>query len=170
MKENLHGQSIPQDVLEQIIAKANEINELLRPYAVALTSEERRNIPKMGEKTVSFVQKAYELAGANCDLCPSCLNMEQFGSDMDDATGLLVAENTMQQISEVIFDIKMLAGSEAYKQALLFYSYIKLLSSQDIPRARAIYDELKKRFPPRAKINAISIESGVINSASTEVN
>jgi hypothetical protein len=38
-------------------------------------------------------------------------------------------------------------GSEAYQAALSFYDYVKLLAAQDVPNAKAVYEELKKRFP-----------------------
>ncbi|GHT67528.1 hypothetical protein FACS189452_05410 [Bacteroidia bacterium] len=151
MRENQHLVSIPQEVLEQLKSKANELNTLLAPYALALTAEERRELPKMGEKTVSFVQKAHELAAANADLRPNYLNMAEFNTDMNDANGLLVVGNTTRQALETVSDIEMLAGSEAYQAALAFYNYVKLLATQDVPRARAIYEELKKRFPSRGK-------------------
>jgi hypothetical protein len=41
----------------------------------------------------------------------------------------------------------LLAGSEAYQAALSFYNYVKVLAAQDVPNAKAVYEELKKRFP-----------------------
>jgi len=41
----------------------------------------------------------------------------------------------------------MTAGSEAYQAALIFYNSAKIASSQNISGAKAVYEELKKRFP-----------------------
>jgi hypothetical protein len=41
----------------------------------------------------------------------------------------------------------MVAGSEAYQAALVFYKSVKVAAAQDIPGAKAVYDELKTRFP-----------------------
>jgi hypothetical protein len=41
----------------------------------------------------------------------------------------------------------MTAGSEAYQAALIFYNSVKIAASQGIPGAKAVYEELKKRFP-----------------------
>jgi hypothetical protein len=41
----------------------------------------------------------------------------------------------------------MVAGSESYVAALAFYEYVKILAGRDVPRAKAVYEELKKRFP-----------------------
>jgi hypothetical protein len=56
--------------MEELKAKTRELNELLAPYAIALTPQERHDLPKMGEKTVSFVEKSFELAVENSDLRP----------------------------------------------------------------------------------------------------
>ena len=41
----------------------------------------------------------------------------------------------------------MTAGSEAYQAALVFYKSVKMATAQDIPGAKAVYEELKTRFP-----------------------
>jgi hypothetical protein len=41
----------------------------------------------------------------------------------------------------------MIAGSEAYQAALVFYKSVKMAAAQDIPGTKAVYDELKIRFP-----------------------
>jgi hypothetical protein len=41
----------------------------------------------------------------------------------------------------------MTAGSEAYQVALVFYKSVKMATAQDIPGAKAVYEELKTCFP-----------------------
>jgi hypothetical protein len=50
-------------------------------------------------------------------------------------------------LEETVDDTEMTAGSEAYQAALVFYKSVKLAASQDIPGAKAVYEELKTRFP-----------------------
>jgi hypothetical protein len=40
----------------------------------------------------------------------------------------------------------MTSGSEAYQAALVFYNSVKMAARQDIPGAKAVYEELRKRF------------------------
>jgi hypothetical protein len=84
MKDNRHVQSIPQDVLTQSQTKINEVKTLLAPYIVALTPSERHELPKMGEKTISFVEKAFDFAQQNPNLVPPYLDMTAFGADRED--------------------------------------------------------------------------------------
>jgi hypothetical protein len=44
-------------------------------------------------------------------------------------------------------DTEMVAGSEAYQSALVFYNSVKMAARQDISGDKAVYEELKKRFP-----------------------
>jgi hypothetical protein len=62
MKVNKHIQAIPQEILDQAQTKINEVKTLLAPYVVALPLSERHELPKTGEKTVNFVEKAYDFA------------------------------------------------------------------------------------------------------------
>ena len=54
-----------------------------------------------------------------------------------------------RQLEEGVSDTQTTAGSEAYQSALVFYNSAKLAASQGINGAKAVYEELKKRFPQR---------------------
>ncbi|MDR1218111.1 MAG: hypothetical protein LBK73_00700, partial [Treponema sp.] len=121
MKANQHTQAIPSTVLTQAQTKIDEAKSLLAPYLLALTPAERRELPKMGEKTIAFVEKAYDFARQNPNLIPPYLDVAAFGVDFDDAHSLWTLLNTAQQLEEGIGDTEMTAGSEAYQAALVFY-------------------------------------------------
>ena len=147
MRENQHTQAIPPTVLPQVQTKIDEAKTLIAPYILALTPTERQGMPKMGEKTINFVEKAFDFARQNLYLVPSYLAMEDFGIDLADAHGLWALLNSVHQLAEAIDDTEMIAGSEAYQAALVFYHSVKAAAAQDVPGAKAIYEELKTRFP-----------------------
>jgi hypothetical protein len=149
MKENQHTQVIPSTVLTQAQTKIDEANTLLAPYLLALTPAERQGLPKMGEKTIGFVEKAYDFARQNPNLVPPYLGIDAFGVDFSDAHGLWTLLNSVQQLEEGVSDTEMIAGSEAYQAALVFYKSVKMAAAQVIPGAKAVYEELKTRFPQR---------------------
>jgi hypothetical protein len=151
MKDNQHTHAIPSTVLTQVQTKIDEARDLLAPYLLALTPAERRELPKMGEKTIGFVEKAYDFALQNPNLVPPYLEMGAFGVDFGDAHGLWTLLNSVRQLEEAIDDTEMTAGSEAYQAALVFYKSAKMVAAQDIPGAKAVYEELKTRFPQRGR-------------------
>jgi hypothetical protein len=102
---------------------------------------------KMGEKSLAFVEKAHDFAVENPQFVPPFLNMQEFDVDFADAHGLWTIRNDSMQVYELIDDTTMVAGSESYHAALIFYNSVKVAAAQDIPGAKAIYEELRKRFP-----------------------
>jgi hypothetical protein len=52
----------------------------------------------------------------------------------------------VMQLEEGIGDTEMAAGSEVYQTALVFYRSAKMAVDQDVPGAKAVYEELKTRF------------------------
>ena len=147
MKENAHAQAIPQNILAVAQTKIQEVMTLLSPYMLALTAAERQGMPKMGEKTIAFVEKAHGFAKQNPNLVPAYLEMDAFDIDFGDAHGLWKLHNLVSQLETVIDDTEMTAGSEAYQAALIFYKSVKMAAAQNIPGAKAVYEELKTRFP-----------------------
>jgi hypothetical protein len=144
--ENRHAVVIPADILAQVQNLVKQANTLLLPYVTPLTPAERHSTLKMGEKTLSFVEKSFEFAMQNPNLVPPYLDMAEFRTDFTDARNLWSVLLASQQLHENLDDTTMTAGSEAYQAALVFYNSIKMAARQDIPGAKAVYEELKKRF------------------------
>jgi hypothetical protein len=86
--------------------------------------------------------------------------MGTFRTDFVDAHGLWTLHNLVMQLEEGISDTEMTAGSEAYQATLVFYKSVKMASAQDIPGAKAVYEELKTRFPGgKRKVGETEIET-----------
>jgi hypothetical protein len=145
--EDKHSQSVPANIVAQALALVNQIKLMLLPYVTSLTPAQRHDLLKLGEKTLSFVQKAHEFALQNPNLCPPYLDMTGFNTDFDDVINLLALNNATLQLHEYVDDTTMTSGSEAYQAALVFYNSVKMAARQDVPGAKAVYEELRKRFP-----------------------
>jgi hypothetical protein len=104
----------------------------------------------MGDKTVAFVSKALAYAKENPMLCPPYLNVAEFEKDMLLVESLDSVLRPLTAIAEGLDDTTMLAGSEAYAAALIFYNSVKMASKMNIPGTDAIYNDLSARFPGRS--------------------
>jgi hypothetical protein len=111
MKNDKHIVSIPASALTSVQNKINDINAILASCIVPLTPEERHDLPKMGEKTLAFVEKAYDFAKQNPNLVPPYLDVPCFGVDFEDAHGLWGLVNSVRQLYENLNDTEMAAGS-----------------------------------------------------------
>jgi len=142
---------IPPDVLTQVLDLQTQVKTLLAPYLVALTPDERRGIPKMSDKTVTFVSKTLEYANAYPQFAPAYLNMEGLQIDVKAVDDLTSVEQLVENLASQVSDSIMLSGSEAYVAALTFYNSVKEAARRNVPGAKAIYDDLKVRFEQSKK-------------------
>jgi hypothetical protein len=74
--------------LIQARGKIDEAKALLTPYLLALTPAKRWEPPKIGEKTIGFLEKAYDFVRKSPSLIPSYLDLAAFGADFADTHGL----------------------------------------------------------------------------------
>ncbi|MGC3976987.1 MAG: hypothetical protein QM751_01340 [Paludibacteraceae bacterium] len=144
---NTHNTSIPKEVLDQINQKIAEIIELAKPHIVSLTPAERTELAKLGDKTLTFVEKTKTHLTANPQLKPAYFNTDEFIIDYNDYQNLRPVVNIVTQLLHNIEDAMMVAGSEAYISSLSFYNSVKDAAKRDIPGAKAVYEDLKARFP-----------------------
>lgn len=147
MSLNLHSSQIPQEIIDQAQTKLNEVNEILKPYLITLTNEQRMTLPKMGEKSLSFVTDANNYSVKNPELLPAFVSREEFDIDLADASNLKRLQLTSDQLATSINDTMLTAGSEAYTAALAFYNNVKLGAKQNVSGAKDIFNALKSRFP-----------------------
>ena len=75
--------------------------------------------------------------------------MGMFNVDMQDTTSMRVLSLSVTQLLSAIDDTTMVSGGEAYNASLIFYNAVKQAAKQNIPGAKDIYNELKKRYPGR---------------------
>ena len=135
--------------LTEINGAISILKEKLLPKLKTLTTDERVELPKMGDKTVAFVTKACEYCSQNPDLVPPFIDKNEFKIDVEAVESIRSIVNPLRQITDALNDTSLLSGSEAYQAALLFYNSVKSAGKSGIPSAEAIYNDLSARFPGR---------------------
>jgi hydroxymethylpyrimidine/phosphomethylpyrimidine kinase len=150
MTDNYEFVISPED-LQAINDAIDVINEKLVPILIALTPDERRELAKMGDKTVAFVTKAVDYMNEFPELVPKYVQVEPARIDLAAVKSLLPLNSQFTKFEEMTSDSSMLSGSEAYSAALSFYNAVKLQASENVPGAKNVYDDLKARFPRRSK-------------------
>jgi hypothetical protein len=144
-KSNL--KAIPEQDLAMALEKINEVVTLLEPYIINLTPMERKSLFKMGDKSLAFNEKAFEYAKSNPSYAPVYMDMVKYEADMYGATSVRTLLLTVKQLEQGLSDTVMVSGGEAFNQSLIFYNAVKQAARQDVPGAKAIYSELRVRFP-----------------------
>ena len=144
-ENNITIQISPED-LKKALEAVNTLDAIMKKYLIALSPDERRQKAKMGEKTVNFVEKVSEYALSNPELVPPYMKVEDLIIDFKAVSDLTSIFRPTEQLSNGLNDTMLLCGSEAYTNALIFYNYIKQAAKDNVPNAKTIYEDLKKRF------------------------
>lgn len=127
---------------------------VLEPKLETLLPEDKRDMPKMGNKTVSFVEKALEYGTVYPEYLPSFVDVPEAKIDMESVRTLRSLLTPLQRITNRLDDSMTLAGSEAYACSRTVYKVMKNAASLGQPGAAEAAKELGKRFPTtRKKVN-----------------
>ena len=143
---------------QRLIEALNTLMEVLEPYLIALSAEQRKQLPKMSDKTLPFVEKCLAYAQSNPQFAPVYMNIEEMKIDVEAVEILTRLSRPIRHICENIGDTTVLAGSEAYIAALAYYNSVKQAAKMNVPAAKVIYDDLSKRFPGKPRKNSKTSE------------
>lgn len=148
---NLVSFNIPEADMTEIKAAINVLTTKLLPHLKTLSPEERQELPKMGLKTIGFVQKALEHCLQNPDLVPPFLNVEELTNDVKAVEVIRSLYQPLLQLTEGLSDTMTLSGSEAFGGSLMFYNSSKNAKKSKVQKAETIYNDLQARFPGRPR-------------------
>jgi len=146
---NRYSSVIPPEVAEQAKDFFRQGAQVLSPYLINLTPDERMQLPKMGDKSIPFVTKGAEYLRSPNSLTPPYLNPEDLDIDLNAFETIRQIRQVVQPIADMLDDTMLLSGSEAYIAVLAFYTYLKGAAKMNVPGAKTIYDDLSARFPSR---------------------
>jgi len=144
---NLVSLNITETDLTEIKGAIDVLTTKLLPHLKTLSPEDRMELPKMGNKTISFVQKTVEHCEGNPELVPNFMDVAELTTDLRSVEALRVLYQPLLRITEGLSDTIILAGSEAFSGALMFYNSIKNAMKAKIQKAEGIYRDLSARFP-----------------------
>jgi hypothetical protein len=119
------------------------------PFLLDLSKEERRQLPKMGDKSRAFVQQALALATQNPNILPRSFDLEEMRRDVELADALQPIMVALGQLQELVDDTYIEVGSEAYTAALMVYQYARAAGQG--AALDGLLDDLGQRFARKSR-------------------
>jgi hypothetical protein len=144
---NLLSLNIPDQDLNEIDGAIDILERKLLPHLKNLNADERRNILKLGDKAVPFVEKARDWIKENPQLKPPYADVEELEKDLK---AMKLMDRLLRAIGFIynrLDDTYLVAGSEAYAEALAYYSFFKTAARSKVDNAQEAYEDLKSWFP-----------------------
>ena len=96
------------------------------PFMIDLTVDDRRSLPKLGDKSRAFVDHGLVLATQNEGILPRNFDLDEYRRDVALVRQLEPVVLAMRQLMKRLEDTYMAAGSDAYSQTLVVYQVAKL--------------------------------------------
>lgn len=148
MPDNRIDATLSQADTTAVMDAINTIRTKL-PFLIDLTVDERRTLPKMGDKSRTFVSQALEIAKLNQDILPRSFDLDEMTRDVELANALQPVMMALTQLQELVEDTYMQVGSEAYTAALLVYQYARAGGQGEA--LDGLLDALGQRFARKSR-------------------
>jgi hypothetical protein len=124
MPENRVSAQLGEAERQAVFAAIQTIRQKL-PFLIDLTPEERRALPRFGDKSRGFVEQALQVAEQNPDILPRTFDVGEMRNDVELYAALSSVQTAFSQLNELLEDTVMEVGSEAYAAALLVYQFAR---------------------------------------------
>lgn len=151
MSTNAVPNIIPADVVAQALAGLNDVKTLLQPYMHPLTVDERRDLPKMSDKSLSFVTKVDSYCSTNPEFIPSFMDAAEMDADFKTVSALKPLFDIAEQISSNLDDTIMFSGHGSYVGGLMYYANVQMFAKTGQANAKTILEDLRQRFEGMGK-------------------
>jgi hypothetical protein len=147
MQDNKISASLSDTDQQAVMSAINTIRQKL-PFLIDLSPEERKSLPKMGDRSRAFVSQALEVATQNADILPGSFDVEEMRKDVALISALTPIMTALAQLQELVEDTFTGVGSDAYTSALLVYQYAR--TSGKGAALDSSLDAMSQRFARKA--------------------
>lgn len=147
---NLISVTFTTDELKQLDAHLLAIETLLQQKGVALTAEQRQEYGRMGNRTENWSQKTQSYMISQPKFTPSFVDAAETERDFAARKALMPRASRVKSIMNQFDDTLLVLGSDIYDSCVAYYRNVKLLAQQNVPGAKAVYDDLSDQFATRS--------------------
>jgi hypothetical protein len=134
---------------ESIDGNLNSINEALA-FLVSLTPQERKRLPKMGQRSRAFVEDAIEAGIRNPGLLPRSLEPVEMRNQLELTDQIRGIAASVAQLNERLTDTLTLLGSQLYEDARLVYQMTRTKAAKD-DGLKSATEALARRFSKQGR-------------------
>ena len=117
------------------------------PFLITLTTQQRRELAKLGEKSVGFEEKCETYMQSHSQFMPGFVGQDEVTKDRTLRSQLLHLLAQQQALLAAMQDTLMQVSSDLWSSDLAYYKSVQEAAKRGLPGAEAIYKDLSSRFP-----------------------
>jgi hypothetical protein len=127
------------------IKKAIQLITEKLPFLVALSTDEKRALVKLGAKSIDFVKDCNHVAQNYPQILPSGFDVAELARDSKLFEQLSELQLLFNTLSEKLNDTTIAVGNEAMKASLSVYDYVKT-GAKSQAGLKTVAEQLQQRF------------------------
>ena len=145
-KGNLVSGPIPADKYKNALKNIKDLLSVLKPFEVNLTEEEKKRIPKSGERIAAFIEKSIMYMNSNPEYMNGVMNAKEAENDRVTQKQAIELTEKLNIVLQILNDLYIAAGSDAYVASLDYYHSVKRSVERGDASAKQISEDLSKAF------------------------
>ncbi len=134
----------------QAIKQAIQIITEKLPFLVALSSDEKRSLVKLGSKSIDFVRDCNTVAQNYGQILPANFDVQELSKDSKLFEQLSEIQLLFNTLTEKLNDTTIAVGNESMKASLTVYEYVKTASKSQAG-LKTVAEQLQQRFKGQGK-------------------
>lgn len=134
----------------QAIKQAIQIITEKLPFLVALSSDEKRSLVKLGAKSIDFVRDCNTVAQNYGQILPANFDVQELSKDSKLFEQLSEIQLLFNTLTEKLNDTTIAVGNESMKASLTVYEYVKTASKSQAG-LKTVAEQLQQRFKGQGK-------------------
>jgi len=124
------------------------------PFLVTLSAQERREMPKMGPKSVGFDEKCATYMTNRGEFAPGFMDVTEVQKVRALRSQLLRFTMELQTLASCVDDTVRLASTDVWLSDLDYYKGVREAAKTGQAGAQDAYDDLRVRFPGPRNVRA----------------
>lgn len=151
--------SVDDETIGDIQAGLSSIRERL-PFLLNFLEDNRPYLLEINEHLLPFMERSLEDAHQHPNLVPPFLDLEELARDLQLYRQLLRLLEPIQEMTSMLHDTAMAAGSDAFETALVFYKRVRMgaqLGDKEAEKVLEEYNEMlaqvRSTGTPRVKVS-----------------
>lgn len=133
---------IPPEQFTEAVNGLKSFIDSLKPYAVNLSEEEKKHIPKSGERTCAFVDKGIGYMKTNPEYMNGLMSEEVTSNNRLTQQQAIDLNEQVNIVYQLLNDLAIATGSEAYLSVLDYYNSVKRAADKGDAPAKQIAEDL----------------------------
>ena len=117
------------------------------PFLLTLSAQERRELPRLGPKSVGFDEKCVTYMTNRAQFVPGFVDLAEVQKDRALRSQLLRFAAELQTLAASVDDTLQLVASEVWMADLAYYQSVREAAHRGRDGAQDVYDDLRQRFP-----------------------